>query len=275
MIRPASVGSFCPVAINILREFSVMFVVFEPNGTDFLVNSEVAGSQYDPKSIGLSNGNFVISWIDFSGTLEDISLSSVKARIFDSAGTPVGGEFLVNTNTDSYQWLQTITALSNGGFVISWTDLSGTLDDLTGSSIKAQIYDAAGSRVGSEFIVNSEIAGDQSAPTITGLTGGGFVVSWQDASATLGDASGTSIKAQIYSAAGSRVGSEFLVNTTVTGNTSTPNDCATAASAFFVFCRCDFTSLALAAQCNRMLATDTIFMSISTSITQRPYQALC
>lgn len=199
-----------------------MFVVFEPNGTDFLVNSEVVGGQYDPKATGLSNGNYVITWIDFSGTLEDISLSSVKARIFDSAGTPVGGEFLVNTNTDSYQWQPTITALSNGGFIISWTDLSGTLDDLTGSSIKAQIYDAEGSRVGTEFRVNSETNGDQSDPAITGLTGGGFVVSWKDASATLGDASGTSIKAQIYNAAGARVGSEFLVNTEVTDDQLDP-----------------------------------------------------
>lgn len=190
-----------------------MFVVFEPNGTDFLVNTEVFGGQYDPKATGLSNGNYVITWIDFSGTLEDISLSSVKAQIFDDAGTAIGGEFLVNTNTDSYQWQPAITALSNGGFVISWTDLSGTLGDLAGSGIKAQIYDAEGSRVGTEFLVNSEMANDQSNPAITGLAGGGFVVSWKDASATSGDASGSSIKAQIYNAAGARVGSEFLVNT--------------------------------------------------------------
>jgi hypothetical protein len=36
--------------------------------------------------------------------------------------TPVGSEILVNTATAGFQGLQQITALSNGGFVVTWED---------------------------------------------------------------------------------------------------------------------------------------------------------
>ena len=47
--------------------------------------------------------------------------------------------------------------------------------------------------------MNTQTTGSQSRPTVTGLPDGGFVVSWQDGSGTLGDASSNSIKAQIFS----------------------------------------------------------------------------
>jgi len=76
---------------------------------------------------------------------------------------------------------------------------SGTLGDSSESSIKAQMFDAAGARIGGEFIVNTQTNSYQSNPSITGLAGGGFVITWTDTSGTLGDASLTSIKAQIFS----------------------------------------------------------------------------
>jgi hypothetical protein len=192
-----------------------MPTVFKPLATEFLVNSETIGGQFDPRTARLSNGGFVICWVDLSGTLEDVSASSVKAQMYDAAGDPVGAEFLVNTITDSFQWMPAIAGLSTGGFIVTWVDLSGTLGDDDGSSIKAQIYDAAGTRVGTEFLVNSQIAGDQSNPVVTALANGGFVVSWKDLGGTLGDANGSSIKAQVFSAAGVKLGEELRVNTEV------------------------------------------------------------
>jgi hypothetical protein len=49
-------------------------------------------------------------------------------------------------------------------------------------SIKPQVFDAAGAKVGSEFLVNTQTANGQYVPTITGY----------DSSGTLGDSSGTS-----------------------------------------------------------------------------------
>jgi hypothetical protein len=83
--------------------------------------------------------------------------------------------------------------LGNGGFVITWTDFSSGAPN-----IKAQAFDAAGATVGTEFLVNTQTALDQTMPAIAGLANGGFVAVWADQSGTLGDASGFSIKAQAY-----------------------------------------------------------------------------
>ena len=182
-------------------------------GGEFLVNTQTVSDQYSPTITGLSGGGFVVTWFDNSGTLGDASGTSIKAQMFNAAGTRVGSEFLVNTQTFEGQLYPTITDLSGGGFVVTWMDYSGTLGDNSWSSIKAQMYDASGARVGSEFLVNTQTFEEQYIPTITGLSGGGFVVTWFDYSGTLGDVSGTSIKAQMFNAAGTRVGSEFLVNT--------------------------------------------------------------
>ncbi|NJL09007.1 MAG: hypothetical protein HC900_12785, partial [Methylacidiphilales bacterium] len=164
-------------------------------GGEVRVNTTTASDQRDSSVTALVGGGYVVSWQSYG---QDGSGWGTYAQRYDAAGVAAGGEFLVNTQTASDQWYPTITGLSNGGFVVTWTDYSGTLGDSSGSSIKAQVYDASGAKVGSEFLVNTETAGWQEYPSITGLTNGGFVVTWQDSSGTLGDVSGASIKAQIY-----------------------------------------------------------------------------
>ena len=69
-------------------------------------------------------------------------------------------------------------------------------------------------KVGQEFLVNTVTSGGQEQPTITGLNNGNFVVCWIDPSLQGGDASSYGIKAQVFSAAGAKIGTELLVNTT-------------------------------------------------------------
>ncbi len=210
-------------------------------GGEFLVNSAVAGDQGVPTITGLADGGFVVSWTDYSQG-GDSSGYAIKAQIYNAAGARVGSEFLVNSAVASYQQFPTITGLANGGFVVSWTDYSqgngGAGGDSSRYAIKAQIYDAAGARVGGEFLVNSAVASDQAYPTITGLADGGFVVSWTDYSQGVGGAGGDSssyaIKAQVYNAAGARVGGEFLVNSAVESNQEQPTITGLADGGFVV-----------------------------------------
>jgi autotransporter passenger strand-loop-strand repeat protein len=180
-------------------------------GTEFLVNSQITGSQWYPTVTGLSNGGFVVTWQDGlagsnsgSGALGDASGSAVHAQMFAADGSKVGGEFLVNTQTNGSQAAPVITSLSNGGFVISWQDQNSTSGD-----IRAQVYGADGSKVGGELSINSVTANNQNTPAITGLPNGGFVVAWTSQGANSPD-----VKAQVYAADGTKVGGEFLVNST-------------------------------------------------------------
>ena len=169
-----------------------------PFGSEILVNAETGSYQSHPNVTGLASGGFVVTWTDSSGTLGDDRNTSIKAQIFDADSRKSGSEFLVNTETISYQFNSKAVGLAGGGFVVSWIDFSGTLGDDSGSSIKAQIFDAAGVKIGTEFLVNTETVSDQWNPTITGLSNGDFVVTWSDFSCTLGDSDGTSIKAQVF-----------------------------------------------------------------------------
>ncbi len=189
-------------------------------GSEFLVNTQTVNNQLQPAVTALSNGGFVISWEDISGPDGNLN---VRAQIFDATGSFVGTEFLINTITEGEQYEPSITSLPNGGFVVSWFDYSGALDDPTIGNIKAQIFSAAGAKVGTEFLVNEQMAQIQGSPAVSGLPGGGFVISWQDFSGTLGDSSYSSIKAQRFDASGAKIGSEFRVNTETLSSQYMPN----------------------------------------------------
>ena len=131
------------------------------------------GRQTSPAVAGLSDGGFVVVW---QSNGEDGSGFGIYGQRFTAAGAKVGTEFKVNTTTAGNQTQPAVAALAGGGFVVTWTS-SG--QDGSGLGVYAQRYDATGKAQGSEFLVNKTTAGDQSMPSIAGLTGGGFVVAWQ------------------------------------------------------------------------------------------------
>jgi uncharacterized protein YndB with AHSA1/START domain len=183
-------------------------------GSEFRVNTTTDFEQHKPKVSVLANGDFVIVWDDESGLGGDASGTSVKGQVFHANGTKVGGEFLANTTTLGTQDESSVTALANGRFVVTWTDNSGAGGDSSDSSVKAQLFDAGGHKVGSEFLVNTITSSFQDEASVASLKNGGFVVSWQDNSGLNGDGTRSgSIKAQMFDGDGNKVGGELLVDT--------------------------------------------------------------
>ena len=140
----------------------------------------------------------MVSWEAGSETGPDDRDSAIRAQVFGADGQKRGGEILVNSTTQGYQLAPSITALSNGGFVVVWVDESGQGGDGSEHSIKAQVFDAAGNKLGGEFLINTVTDGDQRFPSISAIAGGGFIVSWSDTSGSGGDDSGFAAKAQIF-----------------------------------------------------------------------------
>jgi serralysin len=210
-----------PLGVGGSRDYLVKAQIFNASGakigSEFLVNTQTGGEQRQPTITGLATGGFVVTWSDGSGTLGDKFPTSIKAQLFGPGGAKVGTEFLVNTQTASIQDSPTITGLESGGFVVTWRDDSGSLGDSDGTSIKAQVFSADGTEIGTEFLVNTQTASLQDNPTTTSLKNGGFVITWRDQSFTLGDTDFYSVKAQVYNANGSKFGTEFLVNTETVG----------------------------------------------------------
>lgn len=193
-------------------------------GSKFLVNSEVNGPQGFQTITPLSNGGYAIAWRDNGG----FASAPTKVQIFDATRGKIGGElFPVDANLAGSNDAPTITSLADGGFVVTWNYTNGSTPGF-GSVILAQKFDATGVPVGGNFEVHhqnispSELSANRILQAVTGLAGGGFVVTWEDFDHTLIDNSGSSIQAQVFDSVGSAVGNAFLVNSQTAGDQLIP-----------------------------------------------------
>ncbi|VAV95608.1 FIG01023050: hypothetical protein [hydrothermal vent metagenome] len=203
-------------------------------GAEFLVNTTTENNQSSTQVAGLHDGGFIIVWNDGSQTGGDTSAFAIRAQRYNATGVAQGGEFLVNTTTTGFQFSPSVAALSGGGFVVAWEDGSLTGGDPSGFAVRAQSYNAAGAPQGVEFLVNTTTLASQLSPSVTALTGGGFVIAWEDSSQTGGDTSSFAIRAQSYNAAGAPQGVEFLVNTTTANFQLSPSVAALIGGGFVI-----------------------------------------
>ena len=225
-------------------DFGVIGQRFAADGTklgdEFIVNSVNTGStQFDPEVAALPGGGFAVTFTDDLG---DGSGDGIRARFYDAAGTPTGDDIQVNTETSSNQSEPAIATirpggdandLAGGGVAVIWTSrASGTAGDGSSFGVFGQIYAADGTAIGTEFQVNTTTTRSQSDASVTGLSGGRFVVVWEDNNST--DGSGLGVFAQVYEGDGTAVGAEFQVNVEVQSSQFDPEVTATSDGGFVV-----------------------------------------
>ena len=122
------------------------------------------------------DGGFVIAW-ETRDTAQDGSGYAIKAQAFTAAGTPSGGEFLVNTQTATNQSGPAIITLADGNYVVAWTTAQPA-EIGHSSEVKAQIFTPDGVKVGGEFMLNTQTIGGQNSVQLAALEGGGFAATW-------------------------------------------------------------------------------------------------
>jgi hypothetical protein len=146
-------------------------------GLEFRANTTTAGVQlYSDVAIDPA-GNFVITW---NSSSQDGSLNGIYAQRFSAAGTPQGGEFLVNTTTFGDQ-NQPVVGTGSNGFLISW---NSNAQDGSQEGVYAQRYSSSGAAVGSEFLVNDTTSGNEAVPTIAMNEAGNAVIGWTETSSS-------------------------------------------------------------------------------------------
>ena len=151
-----------------------------PIETDFAITTPFVD---DLKVVELDNGNLLTVWK--SELAEGFEQTTIKARIVGSDGslitdTNVIGRdvFDVNFNSmDGGDYSPDVAVLSNGNFVVVWTDLH---EDGDGGAIFGQIFDQDGNSVGEDFLINATTQGNQYMPSVAANDNGTFVVSWTD-----------------------------------------------------------------------------------------------
>jgi len=194
-------------------------------GAEFRVNSYTTFSQEEPAVSSDSSGNFVVVWQSYG---PDGARIGVFGQRYASSGSRLGAEFQINTYTTNDQQGPRVSSDPSGGFVVAWSSLQ---QDGQGEGIFGQRYASGGSRLGAEFRVNTSTTDRQTVPSVSSDSSGNFVVVWESA-AQDGDDGG--IFGQRYASNGSRLGTEFRVNTYTTSLQFDPIVSTDARGAFVV-----------------------------------------
>jgi hypothetical protein len=174
-----------------------------PLASEFRVNS-LSTTQYQKgAAIAMdSQGDFVVAWRGYG---QGSSSGDIYARRFDKTGNALANEFRVNTNSSGKQDFPSASMSSGGNFVITWERAE---PGPTVSGLYAQLYDSAGTSLGSELRVGIVTSDDQGESDVAMDATGNFVIAWYN-SAPPGF-SGASVHR--YDAQGTSLGPDIHVN---------------------------------------------------------------
>lgn len=161
-------------------------------GDQALVNTTTTYSQKNPEITLLASGDFVVTWDNTvpGGQPGDPGLLGVFAQVFTASGDPIG----IETQVSLAGYAQTVTALPDGGYLITWTQKT---DELR-SGVLAQRFDATGQPFGPTFALDQDT--DAMLSSIT-ATDAGFIAVWR----AYGD-DGSTVTVQGFDLDGSRLG---------------------------------------------------------------------
>lgn len=192
--------------------------IFHPDGTthgaQFLVAPTDNYTQFRPSVTPTLDGGFVVSFTTLPVTGPRAFRYGIEAVSLDDHGNP-SDPLPVNTAVDSHHDYSSTWVLNNDSVVMVWT-----ADDAQFDGLRGQIFDVNGAPVGGNFQVNTTTTSSQNDATVANLDNGGFAVAWTDYSLTGGDNSSSSIKCQLFTDTGVKVGGEILVNTATVGGQS-------------------------------------------------------
>jgi hypothetical protein len=147
-----------------------------PLDAGFQVSTFLGTGTYYP-NVSANDDAFVVTWSQYSDPTDE----NVRARVFHSTGTPQTTDFRVNTYTTGKQYTSRAGMANDGSFVVVWTDNTdrdGGGPTSTSKSIWAQRYNAAGTPISKEFLVNSSTTANQFGEAIAMQSNGDFIVTW-------------------------------------------------------------------------------------------------
>ncbi|TFH22401.1 MAG: hypothetical protein E4H03_08480 [Myxococcales bacterium] len=181
-------------------------------GLELLINETTRQSQGEPAVASDSGGNSLVVWESFG---QDGNVNGVFGRRYSAAGAPLGAEFQINTYTTFGQDDPDVAVDGSGNFIVVWKSAG---QDGPTISIFGQRLDPSGLALGTEFQVNVSSPGNQFAPAVSASDNGSFAVVWHEGGR---DGADSAVIGQRFSASGTKVGTEFIVNEYTTSNQDT------------------------------------------------------
>ena len=185
-------------------------------GSEFKATTYPSPSQENVAIAAFSDGSFVQVW---QSMYQDGNGFGIYGQIFDAAGSKYGSKFQINTTTNLDQIHPEVTRLQDNSFAVIWSSNQGDGD---GYGVIGRTFNSEGGAITEEFIINTYTSGNQGNhvkvdrpdggddTAIESLAEGQFVVTWKSQNQD-GDQDG--VYAQRFDDDGSKLGSEFQINT--------------------------------------------------------------
>jgi len=167
-------------------------------GAEFIVNQSTLNNQRDPAITAVPGGGFHVVWINehyrgmtfqsagLTGTTDSAPGAAlydvqVMGRGFDSNGSPNSIEQVLS-DEGRIAANPSVAVDPSGRMLVAWSSMSANQGIVVGKprdrwDVVALAIDSAGRRLGDEYVLNSQILGDQFRPKVTAL-GSGFMTVW-------------------------------------------------------------------------------------------------
>jgi len=169
----------------------------------FQVNAQHLGDQQNAKVALLKGGGAVFAWQGSTA-----GGHRIFARFLGANDTFLGGDIAVSPEGAGHQKDAAVAVLENGAAAIVWVEWGR---DGSMEGIFAQLFSAAGAKIGGAFQVNQVGTLSQRSPAVAALENGGFAVAW--VADEHRHANSIDIYARVFDGQGEPAGSELRLNT--------------------------------------------------------------
>ncbi|MDP2227979.1 MAG: hypothetical protein Q8J78_10955 [Moraxellaceae bacterium] len=205
------------VAINEAGKFAVLWTA--GSGSSYAVYARAFSAAGVPVSMESSlsapsanqfHGDIAIDGAgNYSAVFVSVTTTAdVLMRRYSANGVPASAAFIVSTYTASTQAGVMLAMNDEGNSVVVWESYG---QDGSGYGIYGQRVNAAGSKIGAEFRVNSTVQGEQQLADVGIMDDGKFSVVWRTDNSAAVPGTLPSIRVRDFSAAAVAVASESVI----------------------------------------------------------------
>jgi hypothetical protein len=209
--------------------YEIFFSRFSSGGAlltgQIQANTYTTDQQLNPAVASEADGDFVVTWVSLT---QDGDSGGIFARTFSSAGAALTSEFQVNVYTTGYQSNPSVSAATDGNFIVAW---QSDPQDGAGLGVFARSFTSTGAPLTGELPVNTYTVDDQSSPSVAVSASGQFVVAWQS---RLQDGYLSGVFARRFSSSGAALANEFQISEYTTGGERNASVAVDAAGDFIV-----------------------------------------
>ncbi len=130
------------------------------------INSLRPGFQGCADVAASTSGEILVVWLSEGSLGSDQSSTSIQGRLLAADGSPLSGEFQINTVTEGLQACPHVAADPFGGFLAVWASETSADSDAEGDSIQGRRIGRRGRLLGQDFQINSITKSHQRRPVL-------------------------------------------------------------------------------------------------------------